>query len=169
MVLDATTEYPNFKAWFEKDILLDGLGKNSFYEESEEKVMRKANEKGSEGKSCTGVQFVCDALKGYCRYNDPLKMRKDLESFLNVMENKIVKFDNRLKEDMSGVVICGIFNNLIFEIQVLFSEAPLITNTSLNNLYYEISRTNDLEEMGINMEGIATRRIQELISKKATS
>ena len=83
------------------------------------------------------------------------------------MENKIVKLDNKLQEDLRNLTICGIFNNLIFEVQIVFSDTPPLQNSHMKHMYYEIIRANSLEEIAMAIDGIATKKLHALVACSA--
>ena len=85
------------------------------------------------------------------------------------MDNKIVKLDNKLHEDLRNLTICGIFDKLIFEVQIVFSDTPPLQNSHMKHLYYEIIRANSLEEIVMAIDGIATKKLHALVASSAPS
>ena len=80
------------------------------------------------------------------------------------MQNKIVKFDNKLQEDLRNLTICGIFNSMIFEVQIVFSDTAPLLNSHMKHLFYEITRASSLDQMVMAFKGISTKKVHALVA-----
>ena len=82
------------------------------------------------------------------------------------MQNKMVKFENKLQEDLRNLTICGIFNSVIFEVQIVFSDTAPLLNSHMKHLLYEITRASNLEQIAIAIDGISTKKLHALVAAK---
>ena len=82
------------------------------------------------------------------------------------MENKIVKFESKLQQELRNLTICGIFERWIFEAQIVFSDTAPLPNSHMKHLFYEITRASDLDQMIIAFKGISTKKVHALVAVK---